>query len=95
MIKHIVMFQLKEKNEHTLQQLVSALESLAENIETLQFLEVGVDFRNTERSYDVVLTTHFANSQDLQTYAEHPQHLPVVELVREICSHSIVIDYEC
>ncbi|MBF0240655.1 MAG: Dabb family protein [SAR324 cluster bacterium] len=94
MVKHIVMFKLKEKNSATMNQLLTALEGLDGAVETLRWLEVGTDFKGSERSYDVVLTTHFDDREGLQVYAGHPNHLPVLALVRELCSNTIVVDYE-
>ncbi len=92
MIKHIVMFKLAEKE--TLAEALTALNSLKGNIETLRFLEIGTDFLNSERSYDIVLTTFFDDREGLKTYAGHKNHLPVVKKMRSLCSSSIVVDYE-
>lgn len=94
MIKHIVMFQLKEKTEENLNKAVNALRGLDGKIETLRFLEVGIDFQGSERSFDIVLTTHFDDKEGLSTYATHPMHLPVVELLGELCAAAKVVDYE-
>ena len=93
MVKHIVMFKLKEKSPENMEHAVSTLRGLDEEIETLRFLEVGVDFKKSERSYDIVLTTHFDDQQGLSAYTGHPSHLPVIETMRELCSSSIVVDY--
>lgn len=93
MIKHIVMFKLAEKNQANLSKAVSALESLR-NIETLRYIDVGVDYFRSERSYDIVLTTHFDNNDGLETYRHHKDHLPVIKTMRELCSNSISVDYE-
>ena len=94
MIKHIVMFKLKEKKQETLDQLVNAIKSLDGAVETLRFLEVGIDFNHSERACDVVLTTHFDDKEGLATYATHPNHLPVIETAKSLCSSTIVVDYE-
>lgn len=94
MIKHIVMFKLKEKTQENMDQAITALNSLKGNIETLKFLEIGIDFLGSERSYDIVLTAYFDNPEDLKTYAGHKNHLPVVDIMRSLCSSSIVVDYE-
>ena len=93
MVKHIVMFKLKEKNEENMNQAVSALKSLDGNVESLRFLEVGIDFKESERSYDIVLTTHFDDQQGMSDYASHPVHLPVLDTMRSLSSSSIVVDY--
>ena len=94
MVKHIVMFKLAEKNQESLSQAMMALNSLRGNIETLKSLELGTDFLNSERSYDLVLTAFFDDREGLKTYANHKNHIPVVEKMRSLCSSSIVVDYE-
>lgn len=93
MVKHIVMFKLKDKTQD-LDKAVAALKGLDGAIETLKFLEVGLDFKGSERSYDIVLTTQFDDKEGLSTYAAHPNHQPVLQLMREIASSSVVVDYE-
>ena len=93
MVKHIVMFKLKEKNAENMESAVSKLRGLDGKIESLKFIEVGVDFKETERSYDLVLTTHFDDQEGLSAYASHPTHLPIIETLQNLCSDSIVVDY--
>ena len=94
MIKHIVMFKLKNKNKGNIEKIVGALKTLEENIDVLRSAEVGVNFTESERSYDIVLTTEFDDRSALNVYGSHPNHLPVVETVRSLCSGSVVVDYE-
>ncbi len=94
MIKHIVMFKLKEKSPNHLKTLISALNGMKGQIETLKFLEVGEDFKGSDRSFDLVLTTHFENRQGLETYAGHKVHQPVIQLARSLCFETVVVDYE-
>ena len=94
MIKHIVLFKLADKNPGNIEKAVSALEGMKGKIETLKNLEVGVDFLNSERSFDLALTTVFDDKQGLAVYANHPVHLPVKELMVSLCSSSVVVDYK-
>ncbi len=94
MVKHIVMFKLKNKTRENLNTLVSALRGMEGKIETLRSIEVGEDFKESERSFDVVLTTEFENGEGLQAYAEHSVHQPVIQTARALCSQTIVVDYE-
>jgi len=94
MVKHIVMFKLADKNEENLNEAIAALNSLRGNIETLKFLELGIDFLGSERSHDIVLTAFFDDREGLKAYAGHKNHLPVVDKMRSLCSSSIVVDYE-
>ena len=94
MVKHIVMFKLQDKNKANIEKVVKALKSLEGNIDVLRSVEIGVDFTESERSYDIVLTTEFDNREGLKAYSPHPNHLPVAETIRSICSGSVVVDYE-
>ena len=93
MVKHIVMFKLKGKKPENMEHAVSTLRSMDGEIETLRFIEVGVDFKKSERSYDIVLTTHFDHQEGLAAYTLQPSHLPVIDAMRELCSSSVVVDY--
>jgi len=94
MVKHIVMFKLNENTQENFESAVNALNGMKGNIETLRFLEVGRNDAESERSYDLVLTTHFDDKEGLDIYASHKNHLPVIKLIRSLCSHSVVVDYE-
>ena len=94
MIKHIVMFKLKDRNKENIEKIVTALKTLEGNIDVLRSAEIGVNFTKSERSYDIVLTTEFDDRNSLNAYGPHPNHLPVVETVRSLCSGSVVVDYE-
>ena len=81
---HVLDFPGPENLEHA----VSNLRGLDGEIETLRFLEVGVDFKKSERSYDIVLTTHFDHQEGLAAYTVHPSHLPVIDTMREPVSYT-------
>ena len=94
MVKHIVMFKLTEKTSKNMELATDSLLSLENKIETLKFIEIGTDFLESDRSYDIVLTAHFENQEGLKTYSSHENHLPVVKIMRSLCSSSVVVDYE-
>lgn len=94
MVKHIVMFKLLDKNKTNIEKVVNALKSLEGNIDVLRSVEIGVNFTESERSYDIVLTTEFDNREGLGVYGSHSKHRPVVETIHSLCSGSVVVDYE-
>lgn len=94
MVKHIVMFKLNANTPENLETAINALNGMRGKIETLRFLEVGTNFTNSERSYDLVLTTHFEDRKGLEIYANHENHLPVIKIIQSLSSHSVVVDYE-
>lgn len=95
MIVHIVMFEFKEENKaQNLVKTKAMLEALVEKIEPLESMEVGIDFMQSERSFDLVLTSTFADKAGLSTYATHPAHLEVVDFIKAVTSLAKVVDYE-
>jgi len=94
MIVHIVMFKFKEENKEANLKLVKEkLENLVHEIEPLKSMEVGIDFNKSERAMDLSLYATFDNGEGLKTYATHPAHLAVVEIIKELTVESKVVDY--
>ncbi|MDM7935124.1 MAG: Dabb family protein [Methanothrix sp.] len=99
MIKHIVMFKLKESADgsdraENIQRLKETLEALPEKIGEIRSFEVGVNFSETSTAYDLVLSSIFECKEDLYSYQRHPEHMKVVDLVGRICENRVVADYE-
>lgn len=94
MIKHVVMFKLLNKNKGNIEKATKSLKSLKGNIQVLLSLEIGVNFTKSERSHDIVLITEFENREALNLYQSHPNHIPVVKIMQNLCSSSVVVDYE-
>lgn len=94
MLVHIVMFGFKEENkEANMAQVKALLEALAQKIESLKSMEVGMDISRSERSFDLVLTSTFEDQEGLNAYAVHPAHLDVVRVIKEVTFVSKVVDY--
>jgi hypothetical protein len=100
MIRHIVLFKLKEfesKAEKTacMQKIKDALEGLSVKIDVLKYIQV--DFNcNPEESWDIILTTEFNSLADVSTYANHPEHVAVSKgLIGPVKADRACVDYEC
>ncbi|WP_294964954.1 Dabb family protein [Sulfurimonas sp.] len=94
MIVHIVMLKFKDENkEANIQEVKKRLNTLVELIPALKTMEVGVDFAQSERSFDLSLYSTFLNKEDLQTYAVHEEHVSVVKLIKAVTLESKVVDY--
>ena len=99
MIKHIVMFRLKEsalgrsKNEN-LQELKILLESLQEKIPVVKCLEVGINMGKSASASDIALYSEFDDIQALENYRIHSEHVKVVDYIDKVCSERRVADYE-
>ena len=100
MIKHIVLFKLKKeyaelknKNQHC-HKIVSILETLPSEISEITFFEVGVNFSERESAYDIILISEFETKENLEMYRKHPQHIKVVEELKNYTEKTVVGDYE-
>ncbi|MDQ6969924.1 MAG: Dabb family protein [Mariprofundus sp.] len=92
MIKHIVMWKLRDKADAA--EIKIRLEALAGKIPGLLHIEVGIDFLASEQSADVVLYTELESREALQAYQSHPEHQAVVPIVKAAAIARTVVDYE-
>lgn len=97
MINHIVLFKLKdypkEEKAEILAELKNMLESLQQKIFEVKFIEAGVNYELESKSYDLALVSHFESVKDLDAYRVHPEHLKVVERIKETTVERAAVDY--
>lgn len=93
MIKHIVFFKLPQGFEQK-DLLVEKLNGLKDQIDFIRGLEVGINFMDSERAFDLSLTVVLDSKETLSTYATHPNHLPVVDFIKSNGIETKVVDYE-
>ncbi|MCL2631000.1 MAG: Dabb family protein [Firmicutes bacterium] len=93
MIKHIVLFKLKNKADAS--KAIEAFYSMKGKIKGMLDLEAGTDFLESERSYDVALVCTFTDKSALESYQTDPVHLPVKKLMHEIRTASVAVDFIC
>lgn len=94
MIKHIVMYRLKNANEENKEALVRKFLSMDGKITELKSIEAGADVLGSKRSYDVALVCTFDSIKNMSIYRDHPVHLKVKEYVQSVVASSISVDYE-
>jgi len=94
MIRHIVMFKIKDEFKSEIPQLVKNFYGMKGKIEGMLDLEAGADFLGSERSYDLALITIFESKEAFQAYQTHPVHQPVRKRMHEVRSASVACDYE-
>ena len=95
MVRHIVMFKLKDNSPAKIEEAKSLLMSMKEKVPTIKAIEVGVDFLHSSRSFDLVLITDFATREDSFSYQEDVYHKTVVKpYMHAHRTDSVAIDYE-
>lgn len=98
MIRHIVMWKLKNYENREIKRLNAfklkdELQDLKKEIVQIKALNVGINL-NPENEYDIVLESEFDNFDDLITYQKHPAHLKVVEFLKTVRESKASVDYE-
>jgi hypothetical protein len=99
MIKHIVMWKLKENDKENdkfenAKTIKNKLESLNGVIPEIKYIEVGVNSEKFENNYDVVLISEFDSFEDLDIYQKHPEHVKVGKFVKSVAEIRTAVDYE-
>ena len=56
MIKHVVFFKLSEQGMDKQDEIVEMLNNLKDEIDFVRALEVGVNFADEDRAFDIALT---------------------------------------
>ncbi len=94
MIRHIVLFKIKDEYKAEIPQLVENFYGMKGKIEGMIDLESGADILGSERSYDLALITLFRDRAAFDAYQTHPVHLPVKKRMHEVRVSSVACDYE-
>ena len=99
MVKHIVMWKLKEEAEGRSREenagvIKEALEALNGEIDGLLKMEVGIDISGTDSSADIVLYSEFISKKALDEYQVNPKHEAVKPLVGKTTCERQMVDYE-
>ncbi|MCQ2437919.1 MAG: Dabb family protein [Clostridia bacterium] len=93
MIRHIVMFKIKEEFKSEIPQLVKNFYGMKGKIEGMLDLEAGADILGSPRSYDIALVTVFKDRESFDAYQTHPVHQPVRKRMHEVRETSVACDF--
>ncbi len=94
MLTHIVCW--KYKSETTAGQRldhIGKLKALPGMIQNIESFEVGADILQLERSFDTGLVAVYPDRAALDFYTDHPEHLKVAALGKQIAERVISVDF--
>ncbi|MDD8049205.1 MAG: Dabb family protein [Thomasclavelia sp.] len=100
MVKHIILWQLKDelsstKKEEVLQGIKEGLEGLQGQIPGLKEIKVQIDKLESSNA-DVMLYSVFEDEDSLKGYSTNPKHVEVANgKVRPFTKTRTCIDYNC
>lgn len=98
MVKHIVIFKLKEEiaQEEKLDimnQFKVAIESLPAKIPFIRKIEVGLNM-NPAETWNIALYSEFDSLDDVKAYAVHPEHVAAGKILADAKENRACVDYE-
>jgi quinol monooxygenase YgiN len=98
MLKHIVMWKLKDQAEGAdratnAAEMKRRLDECAHIVPGMHAFEVTVAQPGLEATYDVVLYSEFEDKAALDAYAQHPTHKALVPFIGAIRSERQCMDY--
>jgi hypothetical protein len=93
------MFKLKEfdtpeAKEAKMQEIKVALEALIDKIDVLRMIRLDFNV-NPAETWDIILTTELDSLADVNTYANHPEHVAVAKnIIGPVKADRACVDYE-
>jgi hypothetical protein len=93
------MFKLKEfdtpeAKEAKMQEIKVALEALIDKIDVLRMIRLDFNV-NPAETWDIILTTELDSLADVNTYANHPEHVAIAKnIIGPVKADRACVDYE-
>jgi uncharacterized protein YaiE (UPF0345 family) len=94
MIKHIVFFKLNNDGHQNRDEIIVKLNQLKNDIPFIRGLEVGINFADEARAFDLALTVVVDSKEALYAYAVDPKHQEFITFVKPLLVETKVVDYE-
>lgn len=97
MIKHIVMWRLKDdisNKKDVALEIKKQIEDLKGKIDGIIDIEIGINFEMSDQSYDIVLYSKFDSKESLDFYQNHEEHVKVAKFIKSVVKARVVADYE-
>ena len=99
MVKHIVLFKLKEtlsESEKTdiMNRFKVAIEALPQQIHFIRQVFVGLNC-NPDEKWDICLESTFDTLEDVKAYSVHPAHLAAAGIIKDAKADRSCVDFEC
>ncbi|MDX1671914.1 MAG: Dabb family protein [Balneolaceae bacterium] len=102
MIRHVVMWKLKDKaeganKEKNAEKMKLILEGLKTNIDEIKNVEVGINIskeeKDQDKAFDVVLISDFETDLDFTMYTRNPHHKKALEFINSVTDDRRFVDY--
>lgn len=89
----MIKFNERENLQENSSYLKKILLDLEKSIDSLNKMQVGINFSTRPSAHDIVLIADFDDEAGLDEYRVHPEHVKVLEFLKEKGVQSTVVDY--
>ncbi|NDV65856.1 Dabb family protein [Bacteroides sp. 224] len=98
MVKHIVIFKLKEEISNSeklimMNKFKEAIEALPAKISVIRKIEVGLNM-NPAENWHIALYSEFDSLDDVKVYSTHPEHVAAGKIIADAKENRACVDYE-
>jgi hypothetical protein len=102
MIRHVVMWKLKDKaegatKEKNAEKMKLILEGLKTNIDEIKNVEVGINITEDDdepgSAFDVVLISDFETELDYTMYTRNTHHKKAISFINSVIEQRYFVDY--
>ena len=91
MIKHIYLIKLKNRTDAPA--VAERLRTLKREIPEIASLEIGIDFRGAENSYDLVECVSFRTEEDFRRFGENAYHEEIRRYLKTVQLATAKVDF--
>ena len=91
MLHHIVALRVPDPVQA--EELANRLKALKDLIPEIRSYTAGVDVLDTPVSYEVGLHSTFDDADALERYRAHPAHQAVLQLIAEVSTERVAVDW--
>jgi hypothetical protein len=94
MVKHVLCNKLKDSSRAEKERIRDLFLSMRGKVAEIVDMEVGIDYLESERSYDVVLITTHKDRQALEAYRKNPEHQKIAVQIQAARAAAVAVDFE-
>lgn len=92
MIKHVVVWKLKEENKaENAKKLKEMLDALPPIISEIKSFQVGIN--ENDGDHDAILISEFESYEALKAYDGHPEHQKCRTFIRSVAESRVAVDF--
>lgn len=97
MVKHIVLFKLKEslapaEKTDIMHRFKAAIEALPATISFIKDIHVGLN-ENPAETWDICLDSSFDTLEEVKAYSIHPAHVAAAGILKDAKENRACVDY--